>query len=160
MQIDKHSVVSFHYTLSDENGQQLESSLGGDPSLYLHGADNIISGLEAAKAGRRAGDSFSVTLVPEQAYGVRRDDQQQRMPAKYLKHEGKLRPGQVVRFNTDQGPRTATVVKVGKFSVDVDLNHPLAGRALTFAIEIEDVRAATEEEIAHGHAHGPGGHQH
>ncbi len=160
MQIDKHSVVSFHYTLSDENGQQLESSLGGDPSLYLHGADNIISGLEAAMAGRSAGDSFSVTLAPEQAYGVRRDDQQQRMPAKYLKHEGKLRPGQVVRFNTDQGPRTATVVKVGKFSVDVDLNHPLAGRTLTFAIEIEDVRAATEEEIAHGHAHGPGGHQH
>ncbi len=160
MQIDKHSVVSFHYTLSDENGQQLESSLGGDPSLYLHGADNIISGLEAAMAGRSAGDSFSVTLAPEQAYGARRNDQQQRMPAKYLKHEGKLRPGQVVRFNTDQGPRTATVVKVGKFSVDVDLNHPLAGRTLTFAIEIEDVRAATEEEIAHGHAHGPGGHQH
>lgn len=160
MQIEKNTVVSFHYTLKDEEGRQLETSIGGDPSLYLHGADNIIPGLEAAMAGRAPGDSFTVTLEPHRAYGPRLPDRQQRLPAKHLKHEGRLQPGKVVRFNTEQGPRTATVVKVGKFSVDVDLNHPLAGRTLTFDIKVDEVRAASKEEIAHGHAHGPGGHSH
>ena len=160
MQIGKHSVVAFHYQLRDDSGELLESSEGGDPSLYLHGANNIIKGLEAALDGKSAGDHVEVTLPPEQAYGPYQPDRQQRMPAKYLKHEGRLHPGKAVRFNTDQGMRHATVVKVGKFSVDVDLNHPLAGKTLSFAVDVVDVRAATPEEIEHGHAHGPGGHQH
>ncbi len=160
MQIAKNSVVSFHYTLSDVDGTVIESSSGGDASLYLHGANNILPALEKAMAGRSVGDTFDVELSAEQAYGARVEGKTQRIPAKYLKHEGKLKPGQIVRFRDDQGVKQATVLKVGKFSVDIDSNHPLAGRALRFSIEITDVRAASPDEVAHGHAHGPGGHEH
>lgn len=160
MQIAKNSVVSFHYTLSDVAGGTLESSQGGEPSLYLHGAHNILPALEKAMAGHVAGDHFDVELSAEQAYGNRVEGKTQRIPAKYLKHEGKLRPGQVVRFRDDQGVKQATVLKVGKFSVDIDSNHPLAGRALRFSIDIVDIREASADEAAHGHAHGAGGHQH
>lgn len=160
MQIANNSVVSFHYTLKNAQGDELENNRQDAPSLYLHGANNIITGLENAMAGKSAGDSFEVTLTAEQAYGPRQDNMQQRIPAKYLKHEGKLKVGQPVSFNTDKGKRNGTVIKVGKFSVDIDTNHPLAGQTLLFAIEITDVREATAEEIQHGHAHGVGGHQH
>ena len=160
MNIANNTVVAFFYELRDGGGQLLEGNIGETPTLYLHGANNIIPGLEEAMAGRQAGDSFEVTLPPEQAYGLVQENQQQRIPAKYLKHEGKLSPGKIVRFNTDQGQRTATVVKVGKFSVDIDTNHPLAGKTLTFNITIDSVREATDEERQHGHAHGVGGHQH
>lgn len=160
MEIKRNSVVSFHYQLHDSNGGLLEDSHDGEPSLFLHGAGNIIPGLEKAMTGHTAGDAFSTTLSPEEAYGQIKPNQQQRIPAKYLKHEGKLKIGQAVRFSTDKGSRTATVVKIGKFNVDVDLNHPLAGHTLTFAIEIIAVREATAEEIEHRHAHGIGGHQH
>jgi len=160
MKISNNSVVSFHYRLRKEDGTELENSHDGNPTLYLHGAGNIIAGLESAMKDRESGDVFSVTVGPELGYGFRQPEQQRRMPAKYLKHEGKLKPGQAVRFQTDQGMRSATVVKVGKFSVDVDMNHPLAGETLVFDIEIVDVREASDEEKAHGHAHGVGGHQH
>lgn len=160
MQIAKNSVVSFHYSLTNTQGEELENNRGDTPSLYLHGSNNIITGLENAMAGRSAGDSFDIELSPEQAYGPRQDNMQQRIPAKYLKHEGKLTVGQAIRFNTDNGMRNGTVVKVGKFSVDIDMNHPLAGQTLLFSIDISAVREATAEEIQHGHAHGVGGHQH
>lgn len=160
MQISKNAVVSFHYSLKNAQGEELENNRGENPTLYLHGANNIIPGLEKAMEGRSAGDSFEIDLTPTEAYGERREDMAQRVPAKYLKHEGKLRPGQTVRINTDKGMRSATVIKVGKFSVDVDMNHPLAGQQLHFSIEIADVRQATAEEVQHGHAHGVGGHQH
>ncbi|WP_372861764.1 peptidylprolyl isomerase [Spongiibacter sp.] len=160
MEIDNNSVVAFHYELRDSAGNTLESNFGETATLYLHGANNIIPGLEKALAGRAAGDEFEITLPPEQAYGMVKEGQQQRIPAKYLKHEGKLKVGQLVRFNTDKGSHSATVIKVGKFSVDVDTNHPLAGQTLSFRIAIDSVRAATAEEIEHGHAHGEGGHQH
>lgn len=161
MEISNNTVVSFRYRLQGSDGIELENNFDDDaPSLYLHGAGNIIPGLEQAMAGRQAGADFEVTLTPDQAYGQVQPNRLQRIPAKYLKHEGKLRIGQAVRFNTDKGQRNATVVKVGKFAVDVDLNHPLAGHTLTFTIHIEDVREASREEIQHGHAHGVGGHQH
>lgn len=160
MQIEKKRVVSFHYRLSEQNGAEIENSYGGEPSLYLHGANNILPALEKAMTGRTAGETFEVDLSPEQAYGTRQEGKVQRIPIKYLKHEGKMKPGQVVRFRDDHGVKQATVVKVGKFSVDIDTNHPLAGQALRFAIEIVDIREASAEEVAHGHAHGPGGHHH
>lgn len=160
MRISDRHVVSFHYTLSNPEGEVMETSRDGEPSLYLHGADNLLPGLEEAMSGREAGEQFQVTLPPEQAYGQRREGLIQRVPAKYLKHAGRLRPGQVVKLNTGQGVRTVTVLKVGKFNVDVDLNHPLCGWTLVFDVEILDVRAATPDELAHGHAHGPGGHEH
>ena len=111
-------------------------------------------------AGKQAGDCFSVTLKPDQAYGYRREDAVQRIPIKQLSRRKNLKPGAVVTVQTSQGPLDVTVIKAGKFMVDVDANHPLAGRTLTFDIDIVEVRDATEEELAHGHAHGDGGHHH
>ena len=161
MQIEKNTVVSFHYTLSDETGQTVENSRDGDqPTVYLHGANNILPGLESALAGKQTGDKVTVTLEPSAAFGNKEDNAVQRVPAKYLKHEGRLNPGKTVRISTDKGTRIGTVVKVGKFNVDVDMNHPLAGQSVTFDIAVIDVREASSEELAHGHAHGPGGHHH
>lgn len=161
MQIDNGTVVSFHYSLSEAEGGQLETSRDGDPTLYLHGAGNILPALEQALAGKQAGQSLRVTLQPAEAYGERKPAAQERVPAKYLKHEGKLRPGQVARIPLqDGGSMPVTVIKVGKFSVDVDRNHPLAGKTLTFDIDVVDVRVASDDEKAHGHAHGVGGHHH
>ncbi|MBA54048.1 MAG: peptidylprolyl isomerase [Pseudomonadales bacterium] len=159
MSIGKDSVVQFHYTLT-EAGTELESTKGGDPMAYLHGHQNIISGLEQAMAGKAEGDTFSVTVAPADAYGERKDDLTQRIPLKHLQGAKKWRPGMVAWVETDQGQRQVTVTKVGKFNADCDLNHPLAGKTLTFDVEIVEVRAATDEEKAHGHAHGVGGHHH
>lgn len=160
MHIGPETVVTFHYTLRDESGTELETSRGGEPTAFLHGANNIIPGLETAMTGRENGDTFSATVSPAEGYGERREDSVQRVPAKHLVFKGKLRPGDTVQLNTRDGLRAVTVVKAGRHSVDVDTNHPLAGQTLVFDIEITDVRAATAEEVSHGHAHGPGGHQH
>jgi FKBP-type peptidyl-prolyl cis-trans isomerase SlyD len=160
MNIDRHTVVSFHYTLSEANGEELETSRQGEPSTYLHGADNILPALEKAMAGKAAGETFQVSLDAADAYGPRDPQRQQRVPLKHLLYQGRLQKGMLVQINTEEGRRPATVLKVGKFSADLDTNHPLAGRDLVFDIEIESVRAASSEEIAHRHVHGPGGHQH
>jgi len=159
MQVAANSVVQFHYTLSDESGQ-LESSKGQDPVLYLHGHNNLIPGLENAMAGKSAGDSFSITLEPKDAYGERREDAIQSVQVKHLMGAKKWKPGMVAVVNTSEGQRQVTIVKVGMFKAEVDVNHPLAGKTLTFALEVLDVRAATDEEVEHGHAHGVGGHHH
>ncbi len=162
MKIQDNRVVSFHYTLTGEAGDQLDSSHDrGEPMLYLHGANNIITGLEKAMAGRQAGDAFQVTVAPEEAYGDRREANVQRIALKRLGVSGgQLKPGMILNLQTSQGPAQVTVLKVGRFNVDVDANHPLAGQPLSFDVEVLDVRDATEEEKQHGHAHGPGGHQH
>jgi FKBP-type peptidyl-prolyl cis-trans isomerase SlyD len=160
LKIDNQAVVLFHYTLRDEEGTDLESSRGSEPSAYLHGANNIITGLELAMTGRTAGDTFSVTLAPTDAYGMPQPEKVQRVPVKRLVFKGKLRPGVLAKLNTSQGMVPVTVTKAGRHSADVDTNHPLAGKTLTFDIEIMEVRAASAEEISHGHVHGPGGHQH
>lgn len=160
MNIERNTVVTFHYTLRNAAGDQLETSRGGDPSAYLHGAGNILPGLEKDMGGRTAGDVFSVSLAAQDAYGERDPQRQQRVPVKHLLYKGRLQPGMLVQINTDKGRRAATVIKAGKFSADLDTNHPLAGQDLVFDIEIIEVRAASREEIAHRHVHGPGGHQH
>lgn len=160
MNVAENKVVSFHYTLTSKEGVKLESSREGDAMSYLHGAGNIIPGLEDAMSGRVAGDIYSVTIPPEQAYGVRSAANIQRIPLKRLGKNFKARPGQVLNLQTNQGPVQVTVVKVGKFNIDVDANHPLSGATLTFEVEITEVRDATEEEISHGHVHGPGAHDH
>lgn len=160
MSIEQNKVVSFHYTLSNASGNTIESSQGRDPMVYLHGAGNIIPGLEKEMAGKTAGDSFKVTVQPAEAYGERSEAKLQRVSAKVFPNASKLKPGQLVRLQTKQGPIQAVVTKVGRFNIDIDANHPLAGQALTFKVEIVDVRDATEEEIAHRHVHGPGGVNH
>lgn len=164
MQISKDAVVTFHYTLLDDQQQELESSHSGDPVAYLHGHGNIIAGLESAMQGREAGDEFETTVAPAQGYGERQENAVQRVPIKHLlgdkRQLTRLKPGQVVSINTENGARQVMVVKAGKFNIDVDVNHPLAGKTLTFKVSVQEVRAATAEEVAHGHAHGVGGHQH
>ena len=159
MQIGKDKVVSFHYHLY-EGETRLEGSDASQPMLYLHGHDGLFKGLEDALEGKQKGQAVEVTLLPEQAYGARRETPLQRVPIKHLMPRRKPRVGDVFQVNTDSGARQVVIRKVGKFNVDVDTNHPLAGKTLRFEIDIEDVREATEEELSHGHAHGAGGHQH
>jgi FKBP-type peptidyl-prolyl cis-trans isomerase SlyD len=160
MTIDADKVVTFHYSLRDEQNTLIESSEGKDPVIYMHGHGNIVPGLEREMAGKHGGDKFTATVPPEGAYGLHDPNAVQRVPLKHLATRGKLVPGQLVGVNTNQGTRHARVVKVGHFNVDLDLNHPLAGKTLVFDIEVVDVRAATQEELQHGHAHGPHGHGH
>ncbi|HEX4881447.1 MAG TPA: peptidylprolyl isomerase [Porticoccaceae bacterium] len=160
MQIAPNKAVTIHYTLTDETGVLLDSTREREPHAYLHGHRNLLPALEAQLAGRVVGDTLSVTLVPEQAYGPRRKDATTRVPIKHLATQGKLVPGQVVAVRTDKGLRRVVVQKVGKFNVDVDLNHPLAGKTLVYEVEVVAVRDASAEELAHGHVHGVGGHQH
>ncbi|XOV88798.1 MAG: peptidylprolyl isomerase [Pseudomonadota bacterium] len=162
MQIENGKVVAFHYVLKDDAGTEIERSDDNSPMIYLHGYRNILPGLEAALAGKTEGDDVTVSLPPERAYGLRREDSLQRIPIKHLSAKPRrLQPGMAVKVNTQDGPRDVTVVKVGKFSVDVDANHPLAGKAITFDIRIEKVREASPEELAHRHSHGiEGGHHH
>jgi len=160
MIIEDKKVVSFHYELTNQEGEQLESSRDKEPMTYLHGANNIIPGLEKAMVGKSAGDKFQITVEPAEAYGERKEANIQRISAKHFKNLRKLAPGQVVGLQTKQGPVQVTVVKIGRFNVDVDANHPLAGQALTFDVEVTGVRDASEEETAHGHVHGPGGVDH
>ena len=154
------TVVSFHYKLSDADGTINESSEGNAPVVYLHGRNAIVPGLETQLAGKKSGDKFTATVEPEQGYGQRNEEAVQRIPLKHLATRGPIQVGQLVVVNTRDGGRQGRVLKVGHFNVDLDLNHPLAGKTLTFDIEIVAVRAATEEELAHGHAHGPEGHGH
>lgn len=160
MIIGRDTIATFHYTLTDDAGAELESSHDAQPTAYLHGANNIIRGLEMALEGHSAEDSVSVTLEPEDGYGLRSPERLQKVPVKHLAFKGKLRPGMTVQLNTSDGRRPVTVTKVGRHSAEIDTNHPLAGKTLHFVIDILDVRQATADEISHGHAHGPGGHQH
>ena len=165
MRAEKDSVVSFHYVVRDAADAAAEpyddSRQRGEPLLALLGHSQLVPGVEKALAGREAGDKFEIDIVPEDAYGERQEGLLQRVPKKYFRDAQKLKPGMTTVLQTkDGGQRMVTVHKVGMSSIDVDHNHPLAGKTLRFAVEIVDVRDASEEELAHGHAHGPEGHHH
>jgi len=160
MNITRKHVVQFSYSLKDESGELIESSNPNQPFAYLHGYGNIISGLEKALEGKAEGERFSASVPPEEGYGHRIEGSVQRVPLKHLQGAKKWRPGMVAHVQTDQGMKQVQVVKVGKFMADVDTNHSFAGKTLVFDIEVISVREATPEEIAHGHAHGVGGHRH
>ncbi|WMO12360.1 FKBP-type peptidyl-prolyl cis-trans isomerase [Pseudoalteromonas piscicida] len=159
MQIAKNTVVEFHYTLH-EGDSQIESSKEGEPLNYLHGTEGMLSGLESELEGKTGGDSFTVTLTPEQAYGEYQEGLVQRIPIKHLQGLGDSKvwkPGMTAIVDSNQGRHQVKVVKVGRFNADCDLNHPFAGKTLTFDVEILSVREATAEEISHGHVHAAGG---
>ena len=159
MKIEKDRVVRFHYTVAEQGQEPIESSRDRDPLAILIGHGNIIPGLENAMMDKEAGATFEVDVKAADAYGERREGLTQRVPKKHF-GTSKLVPGQQVVLQTNFGPRAVTVEKVGMSVVDVDLNHPMAGKDLHFAVEIVDVRAAAAEELEHGHVHGDGGHQH
>ena len=159
MKIAKDSVVRFHYTVSEAGQESLESSKDREPLAILYGHGNIIPGLETAMLDREAGASFGVDVSAADAYGEKRDGLSQRVPKKHFGAQ-KLEPGMQVVLQTNFGPRAVTIQKVGMSVVDVDLNHPMAGKDLHFDVEIVEVREATAEELEHGHVHGDGGHHH
>lgn len=159
MPIAANKVVVFNYVLTDETGEELERST--EPMVYLHGAGNIIRGLEEALIGHDAGETVSVTLPPERAYGLVKENAVQRVPIKHLLTKAKkYKPGQIVAVNTQEGQKNAVVVKVGRFNLDLDMNHPFAGKTLTFDVSIDSIRDANPDELSHGHAHGVDGHEH
>lgn len=160
MKISDNCVASFHYTLTDSTGKVLDSSEGQDPLSYLHGASNIIPGLESALVGKTVGDKLTVAVPAANAYGVRNDDLVQELPSSMFSGIEKIEVGMEFHAETEHGLQVVTVTNVDGDQVTIDGNHPLAGIDLNFAVEITEVRAATEDELNHGHAHGAGGHHH
>ena len=156
MLITKNSAVEFHYILS-EAGVELESSFNEKPLVYLHGHGGLFPVLEEQLEGKGADEKLEVTLTPDQAYGEPREGSIQRIPIKHLQLAGKIKVGAVATVESNQGRQEVTIVKVGKFNADCDLNHPFAGKTLTFAITVVSVREATSDEVAHGHVHAEGG---
>ena len=160
MQIGDQKVVTLHYTLTDNEGTVIDKSEDGS-FAYLHGASNIIPGLENALTGKTAGDELTVSVSPEDAYGSRDEAMLQQVPKNMFEDAGQIAVG--TQFHA-QGPNgemlVVTVMEVQDEHVIVDGNHPLAGVDLNFDVKIVDVRDASEEEIAHGHVHGPDGHHH
>lgn len=165
MPAEKDSVVSFHYRVRDAADAAAEpfddSRKRGEPMLALLGHGQLVPGMENALTGRDAGEKFEVEIAPADAYGEYQEGLLQRVPKKYFQDARHLKPGATTVLQTrDGGQRLVTVRKVGMTAVDVDHNHQLAGKTLHFEIEITEVRAATREEIAHGHAHAGDGHSH
>lgn len=160
MQIGDQKVVTLHYTLTDNDGKVIDKSEDGS-FAYLHGASNIIPGLEDALTGKSAGEEMSVSVSPEQAYGVRDEAMLQQVPKNMFEDASQIAVG--TQFHA-QGPNgemlVVTVMEVEEEHVIVDGNHPLAGVELNFDVKIIDVRDASEEEVEHGHVHAPGGHHH
>ena len=156
MIIRENCVVSLHYTLTDDEGDELDSSAGQDPLVYLHGSRNIISGLERALSGRQVGDEFEVTVQPEDAYGTVKEELIQSVPREAFAGFDDLREGMQFQTDGSDGQPSLNIIvrEVGDDVVVIDANHPLAGQVLHFDVRVEDVREATADEIAHGHAHG------
>ena len=156
MQIAKHKVASIHYTLTDNDGNVLDSSDGREPLNYIQGIGNLIPGMEEGLEGKAKGDKVNLKVAPEKGYGVKSDKNVQKVPRDAFGGQ----PVEVgMQFQTDRGD-VVTVTHVGLDHITVDANHPLAGVELNFAVEVLDVREATADEIANGHVHGPGGHHH
>jgi FKBP-type peptidyl-prolyl cis-trans isomerase SlyD len=161
MLIAHNKVVRFDYTLTNDANDVLDSSEGGEPLTYLHGAGNIIPGLESALEGKRAGDSLNVRVAPAEAYGERDDRMVQNVPREMFEDSNEIQTGMQFHSSDPEGNVTVvTVVGMDAEHITVDANHPLAGVPLNFAVTIVEVRDASPEELAHGHVHGPGGHHH
>ena len=161
MTIAQHKIVTIHYKVVDvASGEVIDSSEGGQPMTYLHGAQNIIPGLEQALEGKQVGDEFEVTVAPADAYGEYSEDRVQQVPMAAFEGVENVEPGMAFTAQTEHGPINLIVTEVDEAVVTVDANHPLAGKSLSFSVQVESVRDASEEELAHGHVHGEGGHQH
>ncbi len=150
--IGNNTVVSIHYKLTDADGNLLDESTEG-PLSYLHGANGIIPGLEKELAGKTTGDKFQVTITPDEAYGERQPEMVQQAPRSAFPADMEIEVGMQFNAGTEGGERSVAVTEVGDDTVTIDGNHPLAGLTLHFEGNIDQVREATEEELAHGHAH-------
>lgn len=160
MSIAQDQVVSIHYILKNDAGEVLDRSAEGEPLTYLHGHGNLIPGLERELAGKNPGDKLQVRIPPTEAYGEYDKALVQRVPRRALKGVPKLHVGMRLQAQSEQGARAVTVTQLTGDLVTLDGNHPLAGQHLNFEVEVAGVRAATPEELEHGHVHGPGDHHH
>lgn len=160
MNIKENSVVQMHYKLTNKEGMLLDSSEGREPLTYMHGKQMLIPGLENQLAGKEMGNKFVAEVPANEAYGDKSPEMIHVVPKENFKGDGELQAGLQIQIDTNQGTQMAVITKVEGDDVTIDMNHPLAGMDLSFDVEIVDVREATQEEIDHGHVHGPGGHQH
>ena len=160
MKVAENAVVVIDYKLTDNDGEVIDSSEGAGPLAYLHGAGNIIPGLEAALLDKVAGDDVTASIEPVDAYGERQEDMKQEVPKELFGGIDNIEVGMQFQSDTDQGPVMVTVVSIGDEMITVDGNHPLAGVHLNFDVTIREVREASKEELEHGHVHGEGGHHH
>jgi FKBP-type peptidyl-prolyl cis-trans isomerase SlyD len=160
MSIAADDVVSIHYTLRNDAGEVIDASPAGEPLAYLHGHGNLIAGLERELTGKRAGDKLQVKVPAADAYGKHDPALVQKLPRRALKGVSNVRVGMRLQAQSEHGARAVTVTQLTGDMVTLDGNHPLAGQDLSFEVEIAAVRPATEEELSHGHVHGPGGHHH
>jgi FKBP-type peptidyl-prolyl cis-trans isomerase SlyD len=159
VQVAPQKVVSIEYTLADDTGRVLDTSEGRQPLAYLHGAGNIVVGLENALTGQAVGATIEVSVGPEEGYGVYDERLRQNVAVRKLP-DGKARVGMGFRMETSAGPRNFVVRSVRGDYAQLDGNHPLAGKTLHFKVKVVDIREPTEEETSHGHVHGAGGHAH
>jgi len=155
MQITKHKIVTIDYTLSNGEGAVLNSSIGNEPFTFIHGVGSILPGLETALEGKSSGDEFMVRIPPEEGYGPRNESLMQVVSKDMFEDVGDLKVGMQFEAKTETGNQLLTITHIDGSDVTIDGNHPLAGETLHFDVKIRDVRDATEEEISHGHAHGP-----
>lgn len=156
MIVEQGKVVSIDYTLKNATGEVLDSSEGSQPLAYLHGASNIIPGLESALDGKSAGDQLTAVIEPDQAYGHREESLVGKVARSNLEGIGEISVGMQLQAQTPEGPRIVVVTDVDEESIVIDANHPLAGETLHFEVTVKDIRDATNEEVEHGHAHTPG----
>lgn len=157
--IANNHVVSFHYTLTNAEGETLDQSQG-EPLAYLHGAGNIIPGLEKALLGKKVGEKFTVNVPAAEGYGEYNPDLVQEVPKQMFQGVENIEPGMQFQAQSDDGVQIVTVKAVEAENIIVDANFPLAGQDLTFQVEIVEVRDASAEELEHGHVHSVGGHHH
>ena len=160
MKIADNHVVTLNYTLTDNDGQIIDQSQDGS-FAYLHGAQNIIPGLEKEITGKAVGDQFQVKVPPAEGYGERDENRVESVPRSMFPQDHDVEPGQVFHAQGPQGEMiTVTVLEANAEEVKIDSNHALAGVELNFDVEIVDIRDAEQVELDHGHVHGPGGHDH
>ena len=160
MKIENNLVVSIDYTLKNDAGEVVDTSDGRGPLTYIQGIGNLIPGLEKELEGQEVGFKKNVVILPKEAYGIRDEKLVQIVPLKNFEKPDEVRPGTQFQLQIDKEVKIATVTKVVGEEVELDLNHPMAGATLYFDVEVKDIRTATEEELAHGHVHGPDGHHH
>lgn len=158
--VEHDSVASVHYTGTFVNGEQFDSSVGKDPLVFLVGRGQMIPGFEQEILGAKIGEKREFTLTPDRAYGERDEDAIQKIERSQFPEGMELEVGMVVGAHSDQGPIQFTITEIDGDIVSADFNHQMAGQTLRFEVEIVDVRAASEEELAHGHVHGVGGYNH
>ncbi|HTH14329.1 MAG TPA: peptidylprolyl isomerase [Spirochaetia bacterium] len=161
MKIAANKVATLHYTLKDDKGALIESSVGNEPLAYIHGIGNLIPGLEEKLEGKQAGDKVQAVVKPEDAYGERDEELIEEVDRAEFDEGEELEVGKEFQYDDEDGNVFhVRVVKVGDSKVTIDGNHPLAGQTLSFDVEVLEVREASKEELEHGHVHGEHGHHH